>query len=104
MMGSGYIDEHGNGGYGVFASEAVVRTWSIPFRWLDQPDFYRSGLPTRTLAAHFASTIAKVCADAKIFVGGFRKSVRCSIEKLRNRPKPSQRKQRSEKTRWPLQS
>src|SRR5208283_5411711 len=44
---------------GVFASEAVVRTWSIPFPWLDQPDFYRSGLPTRTLAAHFASTIAK---------------------------------------------
>ena len=30
----------------VFASEVVVRTWSIRFRWLDRPDFYRSGLPT----------------------------------------------------------
>ena len=44
---------------GVFASEAVVRTWSIQFPWLDRPDFYRSGLPTRTLAAHFAGTIRK---------------------------------------------
>jgi hypothetical protein len=43
----------------VFASEAVVRTWSIQFPWLDRPDFYRSGLPTRTLAAHFAGTIRK---------------------------------------------
>ena len=41
----------------VFASEAVARTWSIQFPWLDRPDFYRSGLPTRTLAAHFAGTI-----------------------------------------------
>ena len=44
---------------GVFASEAVVRTWSIQFPWLDRPDFYRSGLPTRTLAAHFAGTMQK---------------------------------------------
>ena len=36
---------------GVFASEAVARTWSIQFPWLDRPDFYRSGLPMRTLAA-----------------------------------------------------
>jgi hypothetical protein len=43
----------------VFASEAVVRTWSIQFPWLDRPDFYRSGLPTRTLAAHFAGMILK---------------------------------------------
>jgi hypothetical protein len=43
----------------VFASEAVVRTWSIQFPWLDRPDSYRSGLPTRTLAAHFAGTIGK---------------------------------------------
>jgi ubiquinone biosynthesis protein len=50
----------------VFASEAVARTWSIPFPWLDQPDFYRSGLPTRTLGAHFADTIRrKICANAK---------------------------------------
>ncbi len=44
---------------GVFASEAVVRTWSIQFPWLDRPDFYRSGLPTRTLAAHFAGRIQR---------------------------------------------
>ena len=43
----------------VFASEAVVRTWSIQFPWLDRPDFYGSGLPTRTFAAHFAGTIRK---------------------------------------------
>ena len=43
---------------GVFASEAVVRTWSILFPWLDTgPDFYCSRLPTRTLAAHFAGTL-----------------------------------------------
>jgi hypothetical protein len=42
---------------GVFASEAVVRTWSIQFPCLDCPDFYRSGLPRRTLAAHFAGAI-----------------------------------------------
>jgi len=42
---------------GVFPSEAAVRTRSIPFPWLARPDFYRSGLPTRTLAAHFAGTI-----------------------------------------------
>jgi hypothetical protein len=36
----------------VFASKAVVRTWSIQFPWLDRPDFYRSWAPTRTLAAH----------------------------------------------------
>jgi len=46
-------------GSGVFVSEAVVRTWSIPFPWLDRPDFYRSRLPTGTLAAHFAGTIRK---------------------------------------------
>jgi hypothetical protein len=43
----------------VFASEAVVRTWSIQFPWLDQPDFYRFGLPTRTLAAHFGARSEK---------------------------------------------
>jgi ubiquinone biosynthesis protein len=41
----------------VFASESVVRTWSIPFPWLDRPDFYRSGLPTRMLTVHLAQTI-----------------------------------------------
>jgi hypothetical protein len=50
---------------GVFASEAVVRTWSIQFPWLDRPDFYRSGLPTRTLAAHFAGTILKFVQTQK---------------------------------------
>src|SRR5271165_6973274 len=44
----------------VFASEAVARTWSIQFPWLDRPDFYRSGLTTRTLAAHFAGTMPKI--------------------------------------------
>src|SRR5271165_3049886 len=29
------------------------------FSWLDRPDFYRSRLPTRTLAAHFAGSILK---------------------------------------------
>jgi ubiquinone biosynthesis protein len=47
----------------VFASEAVVRTWSIPFPWLDRPDCYRSGLPTRTLAAHFAVSIQNRCVQ-----------------------------------------
>ena len=55
----------------VFASEAVVRTWSIQFPWLDRPDFYRSGLPTRTLAAHFAGTIPKSCAYAKTLLARF---------------------------------
>ena len=41
----------------VFASEAVLRTWSIAFPWLDRPEFYRSGLPTRTLTAHFARAL-----------------------------------------------
>jgi len=51
----------------VFASEAVVRTWSIQFPWLDRPAFYRSGLPTRTLAAHFVGMIRnKFYANAKI--------------------------------------
>jgi hypothetical protein len=51
----------------VLASEAVARTWSIQFPWLDRPDFYRSGLPTRTLAAHFAGTIPKsLCICKKL--------------------------------------
>lgn len=39
---------------GVLASEAAIRAWSIPFAWLDQPGFYRSGLTTRTIAANLA--------------------------------------------------
>jgi hypothetical protein len=51
----------------VFASESAVRTWSIPFPWLDHPDFYRSGLPTRTLACHFVGAIFKnLCICKKI--------------------------------------
>ena len=42
---------------GVFTSEALMRTWSIQFPWLDRADFYRSGLRTRRLAAHIAGTI-----------------------------------------------
>ena len=61
---------------GVFASEAVVRTWSIQFPWLDRPDFYRSGLPTRMLVAHFADTIQKRFCECKKSVDAFSKSVR----------------------------
>jgi len=43
----------------VLASEAVVRTWSLQFPWLDRPDFYRSGLPTRRLAAYLAGTVGR---------------------------------------------
>jgi len=50
----------------VFASESVVRTWSIPFPWLDHPDFYRSGLPTRTLATQVAGAmLQKLCICKK---------------------------------------
>jgi len=50
----------------VFASEAGLRSWSIQFPWLDRSDFYRSGLPTRTLVAHLVGTIQKIgCANAK---------------------------------------
>ena len=56
---------------GVFASEAVVRTWSIPSPWLDRPDLYRSGLPTRTLGANCAGTILKICANAKTLLARF---------------------------------
>jgi len=72
---------------GVFASEAVVRIWSIQFPWLDRPDFYRCGLPTRTLAAHLAGTILKKFVRMqKACWRAFRKSVRCSIQKFRNHP------------------
>ncbi|MBV8215030.1 MAG: hypothetical protein JOZ08_17625 [Verrucomicrobia bacterium] len=43
----------------VFASESAIRTWSIPFPWLDHPDFYRSALPNRTLATHLAQKICE---------------------------------------------
>ena len=50
----------------VFTSESMVRTWSIPFPWLDRPDFYRSGLPTRLLAVHLGEKVfRKICANAK---------------------------------------
>jgi hypothetical protein len=64
---------------GVFASEAVARTWSIPFPWLDRADFYRSGLPTRTLAAHFAGTIRRSFVRTQKLVDAFGQSMRCSI-------------------------
>jgi len=44
---------------GVLASEAVTRAWSIPLPWLDSPAFLRTGLRTRTLAAHFTNAILK---------------------------------------------
>jgi ubiquinone biosynthesis protein len=51
----------------VFASEAAMRAWSIPFPWLDRPAFYRSGLPTRLLASELTSPITKnLCICKKI--------------------------------------
>jgi hypothetical protein len=38
---------------------------SIQFPWLDRHDFYRSGLPTRTLAGSFRERDPKSCADAQ---------------------------------------
>jgi hypothetical protein len=38
---------------------------SIQFPWLDRHDFYRSGLPTRTLAGSFREHDPKSCADAQ---------------------------------------
>jgi hypothetical protein len=56
----------------VFASEAVVRTWSIQFPWLDRPDFYRFGLPTRSARGSFRGTIRKrVCAYATNLLARF---------------------------------
>jgi ubiquinone biosynthesis protein len=40
----------------VLASEAPMRVWSLPFPWYDQSEFYRSGLPTRTLASVLLQT------------------------------------------------
>src|SRR5208283_4056418 len=39
----------------------------------------------------------KICADAQTIVGAFRESVRSFIQKLRNHPESSQRKQRRSK-------
>ena len=82
---------------GASASEAVLRTLSIQFPWLDQPRF----LSLRAARANARSSFRahdphKVCAYAKI-VSGFRKSVPCSIKKLRNHPEPSQRKEERRK-------
>jgi ubiquinone biosynthesis protein len=55
----GYVSE-------VFASESAVRIWSIPFPWLDRPDFYRSGLSTRTLVAQLTGApLKKLCICKK---------------------------------------
>src|SRR5271165_4557055 len=53
-----------------------------------------AGCPRERSRLISRARLQKVCADAKILVGGFRKPVRCSIQKLRSRPKPSHRKQR----------
>jgi ubiquinone biosynthesis protein len=53
---------------GVFASEAPVRTWSIQFPWIDRPEYYRSGLPTRTLAAHLGEMIPKILCKCKKYL------------------------------------
>jgi hypothetical protein len=57
--------------FGALASEAVLRTWSIQFPWLDQPDFYRCGLPARTLAAHFVRTILPKFVHMQKLLAGF---------------------------------
>ena len=41
----------------------------------------------------FGSTISKKLCNCTKYVDAFRKSVRCSIQKLRNHPEPSQRKE-----------
>ena len=81
---------------GVFASEAVVRTWSIPFPWLDQPNSIVPGCPRERSRLISRARSKKVCAYAQTLIDAFRKSVRCSLQKLRNHPEPSQRKQRKE--------
>ena len=43
----------------VIASEAPFRAWSIPFPWLDEPAFYRSGLSTRVLAGRLMGICRK---------------------------------------------
>ncbi len=40
----------------MLAGEAPFRAWSLALPWLDQPAFYRSGLPTRKLAGVFFET------------------------------------------------
>ena len=82
--------------FGVFASEAAVRTWSIQFPWLDRPDFYRSGLPTRTLGAHFAGTIPqKLVQMQKDLLARFGNP--CDVPfRSSGIPEPSQRRQRKE--------
>jgi len=83
---------------GVFASEAVVRTWSIQFPWLDRPDFYRSGLPTRTLAASFRGhDPQKVLCKCTKLVDAFLKSMRSSSE-ARESPGALTKKRSKERT------
>jgi len=73
----------------VFASEAVVRTWSIQFPWLDRPDF----LSFR--AAHANARGSFRGYDPKTFVHMQTTCWRVSeiramfVQKLRNHPEPS---------------
>ena len=62
-------------GAGVFASEAGVRLWSIQFPWIDRPEYYRSGLPTRKLAAHVGEMVRKFlckCTKTRWHIPGMR--------------------------------
>jgi hypothetical protein len=65
---------------GVFASEAVVRTWSVQFPWLDRLDFNRSGAAHANARGSFRGHDPEkgLCICNKL-VDAFRKSVRCSI-------------------------
>jgi len=77
----------------VLASESIVRAWSIPFPWLDHPDYYRSGLPTRTLATHFGRTIVqKFVQMQKKYVELMRNSCEVHSE-AQESPGASQRKE-----------
>jgi len=49
----------------VFASEAPIRAWSVPFPWWDQRGSYRSGLPTRMLAAELLRMCSGLALGAR---------------------------------------
>ena len=58
---------------------------SIQFPWLDRHDFYRSGLPTRTLAGSFRERIPSLVQMHKT-CWRLSEIGLCSVQKLKNRP------------------
>jgi hypothetical protein len=82
----------------VFASEAVVRTWSIQFPWLGPARF----LSFRAAHANARGSFRghdpkKSLCKCKQLVGAFQKSVRCFMQKLSNHPEPLQRRKQRKK-------